>query len=119
MSMGSQINAFCIDVAKTKTLWTIQFDDGGYIKWCNDDGSEIFPLWSSKSRVERTLKVAAEELPGGKPVSIPFDQFIKEWLPDFVKAGVAVGPNWAGENLTGTSFDASELVERVKMNENY
>lgn len=113
MSMVSQISAFCRDVAKSKTLWTIQYEDGSYIKWCNEDGSEVFPLWSTESRVQRTLKVA-EELVGGKPVSIPFDQIIHEWLQDIIKAGVAIGPNWGGENLTGTSFDAVELIERVK-----
>lgn len=116
MSMGSQVKVFCKDVAKSKTLWTIQFDDGSYIKWCNDDGSEIFPIWSTESRVKRILDYA-DELGGGRPIAILFEVFLTEWLPNFTKAGVKLGPNWVGKNLSGTSFEAIELVERVKQNE--
>ena len=119
MSMGSQISAFCKDVAKSKKLWSIQFQDGSYIKWCNDDGSEIFPLWSSETRVEKILKYAGQELDGGKPISFSFDEFIKEWVPGFYENNVAVGPNWAGENISGTSFEVNELIERVRNNENF
>ena len=116
--MGSQISAFCRDISKTKIFWTIQFQDGSYIKWCNDDGSEIFPLWSTESRVKRTLKVATE-LEGGTPISISFDNFIQEWMPKLLKSSVSLGPNWAGENLTGTSFDAVELITRIKTTEGF
>lgn len=118
MSIGSQVSAFCRDISKTKMFWTIQFQDGSYIKWRNEDGSEIFPLWSTETRVQRTLKVATE-LEGGSPVSISFDNFIQDWLPELVENSVLLGPNWAGENLTGTSFDAMELITRVETAEEF
>jgi len=113
MSMGSQVSVFCKDVSNSEVFWTIQFEDGSYIKWCNDDDSEIFPLWSTESRVELTLK-RAEEFSGGKPIAISLDTFKTEWLPDLIKNSVSIGPNWSGENLSGSSYEAEELLARIK-----
>ena len=84
MSAGSQVSAFFPDIAKSKLFWTIQFEDGQYIKWCNEDRSEVFPLWSTKSRVEATLK-RVEEFEGGKPISISLNKFLDSWLPDLTE----------------------------------
>ena len=113
MSLGSQINSFCKDIAKSSVFWTMQFEDGQFIKWYNEDESEILPLWSSESRVIKAIKVEPE-FKGASPVSITFDNFLSEWLPDLIKSNIAIGPNWSGDNLTGTSFEANELIERVK-----
>jgi hypothetical protein len=113
MSLGSQINSFCKDIAKSNLFWTMQFEDGSFLKWYNDDESEILPLWSTESRVKKAIKVEPE-FKGATPVSITLEIFISEWLPDLDKNSIAIGPNWSGENLTGTSFEANELIDRIK-----
>ena len=112
MSVGSQVTAFCRDVARERTVWTIAFEDGDYLKWVNADETEVFPVWSTKTRVERVLKLG-EEFSGGRPVSFSLESFIHEWLPRLVETGTKLGPNWAGENLSGWSFEPEELIQRV------
>ncbi|MES9901785.1 MAG: DUF2750 domain-containing protein [Sedimenticola sp.] len=113
MSAAAQVSAFCRDIVKSKEIWTIQFDDNSFIKWENHDGSQVFPIWSTESRVKRVLKFG-EEFEGGEAVSFGFQEFLKSWLPRLTKEGVGLGPNWAGENLSGWSFEAQELIARVK-----
>lgn len=81
--------------------------------WKDEDGSEVLPLSSTESRVNLSLQ-AASEVEGGKAVSISFDDFETNWVPKFEKRNIRLGPNWAGENLSGTSFGALELFDRVR-----
>jgi len=113
MSAASQVSAFCRDVAKCKEVWTIQFEDNSFLKWQNPDGSEVFPVWSTESRVKRALKLS-EEFQGGVAVSFKWQVFLQDWLPKLLNNNVGLGPNWAGENLSGWSFEAQELIERVR-----
>ncbi len=113
MSMGSQISAFCRGVARKKLFWTIQFEDESLLEWVEEDGHEVLPFWSTQSRVEKALERID---PAGKAylAFIDYEKFITEWLPEMTKAGMKVGPNWSGENLTGTTFPASELISRIQ-----
>lgn len=113
MSAAAQVSAFCRDVVRSREIWSIQFEDGSYLKWVNPDGTEVFPIWSTESRVKRVLKLG-EEFKGGKAVSFAYEEFLTEWLPKFKREGIGLGPNWAGENLSGWSFEAQELISRVK-----
>ena len=113
MTSAAQVSAFCKDVAVNRRLWTIRVADKSYIKWQNPDGSEVFPVWSSQSRVERAIKLSGQ-FEGGEPKSFEFSEFVANWLPDFVKDKVGLGPNWAGKNLTGWTFKADELIRRVQ-----
>ena len=118
MSAAAQVSTFCKDIVKSKEIWTIQFNDDSFIKWENPDGSEVFPIWSTESRVKRVLKLG-EEFEGGKAVSFSFKEFLINWLPQLQKKGVSLGPNWAGENLSGWSFEAQELITRIKNTPGY
>ena len=113
MTTASQVNAFCRDLVKSKEIWTIQFLDATFIKWMNEDGSEVFPIWSTESRVKKVLEFG-DEFEGGSSVSFKFDEFLADWLPDLIEDSVGLGPNWAGSNLSGWTFEAQELMERVK-----
>jgi hypothetical protein len=113
MSAAPHVKAFCHDLAKTKKIWTIQFPDGSYIKWENEDGSEVFPVWSTESRVRKVLTYD-EAFEGASAVFFSFEEFLSEWLPKLINDSVRLGPNWAGKNLSGWTFGAQELINRVK-----
>jgi hypothetical protein len=113
MSAAPHVAAFCRDVAKNGKVWTIQLPDGSYIKWENDDGSEIFPLWSSKSRVEKVIDYE-KHFEGAVPTSFPYDTFLTEWVPKLRGESIGLGPNWAGENLMGWEMGVDEVVDRVQ-----
>ena len=112
MSMMSQVAAFCRDVYKTKLLWTIEFEDGALLQWFEDDGSQVLPFWSSESRVTKVIKLL-KDFDGGVPASIELDEFEADWVQDLVESNIRIGPNWAGENLSGTTFDANEMIRRI------
>jgi Protein of unknown function (DUF2750) len=113
MSAAPHVKAFCQDLVKTRNIWTIQFADGSYIKWENSDGSEVFPVWSTESRVRKVLSYE-EAFEGAAPVCFSLDVFLSEWLPKLTNEGTGLGPNWAGKNLSGWTFKAQELIDRVQ-----
>jgi hypothetical protein len=112
MSMMSQVAAFCRDVYQMKLLWTVEFEDGSILQWFEDDGSQVLPFWSSESRVKKVIKLL-EDFDGGLPASIELDEFEADWVQDLVDSNIRIGPNWAGEELSGTTFEANELVRRI------
>ena len=118
MNVAPHVKAFCEDVVNSRRIWTIQFSDGAYIKWENSDGSETMPVWSTESRVKKVMEYE-EAFDGASPVSFAFDEFLAEWLPQLLKKGTRLGPNWAGENLTGWEMGAQELIDRVKCTTGY
>lgn len=113
MSAAPHVKAFCVDVARSKTIWTIQFADGSYIKWQNEDGTEIMPVWSSESRVMKAIACEAD-FDGASPVGIGFDEFVADWMPKLLDENTGLGPNWAGESLMGWEMGAQELMDRVQ-----
>ncbi len=112
MSAAPHVAAFCKEVAKNKEIWTIQFIDESYIKWENEDGSEIFPVWSSRSRVQKIIS-SDEEFEGAVPVKFNFDEFLTDWMPTLIKNSTGLGPNWAGEKLMGWEMKAQEVIDRI------
>ena len=115
MNAAPHVAAFCKDVAKNKLVWTIQFLNGTYIKWENPDGSEIFPVWSTKSRVEKIIGYE-QEFKGAIPISFTLDEFRSDWLPKLIKNSTGLGPNWAGENVMGWEMEAQEVIDRILIN---
>ncbi|WP_039978439.1 DUF2750 domain-containing protein [Shewanella decolorationis] len=112
MSMMSQVAAFCREVYKTKLLWTIEFEDGSLLQWFEEDGSQVLPFWSSESRVTKVIELL-KDFDSGVPTSIEFDEFEAEWVLDLVASNIRIGPNWTGENLSGTTFEANEMIRRI------
>ncbi|AUD59113.1 hypothetical protein AYJ58_06235 [Shewanella sp. Pdp11] len=113
MSMGSQIAAFCKDVSKNKKMWTILFEDDSLLKWENEDGSVVIPIWSTQTRVEKAISLLVE-LENIESSYLPLEIFIDEWAPELDRSQVRVGPNWSGDNLSGTTFGALEIIQRIK-----
>jgi len=112
MSAAPHVAAFCKEVATNREVWTIQFPDGSYIKWENATGLEIFPVWSTKSRVQKIINYE-EEFEGATPVKFSFDEFLSDWMPILLKNATGLGPNWAGENLMGWEMGAQEIIDRI------
>ena len=113
MSMGSQIAAFCKDVSKNKKMWTILFEDDSLLKWENEDGSVVIPIWSTQARVEKAISLLVE-LENIEPSYLPLEIFIDKWAPELDRLQVRVGPNWSGDNLSGTTFGALDIIQRIK-----
>jgi len=115
MSAAAHVAVFCKDVAKNKNVWTIQLPDQNYIKWENSDGSEVFPVWSTKSRVQKIISYE-EEFDGAIPIKFTFEEFLSDWMPELLENSIRLGPNWAGENLMGWDMGAQEVIDRILLN---
>ncbi len=113
MSSAPHVSAFVKGVAKNKEIWTIQFPDKSYIKWEKDDGTEIFPVWSTKSRVEKIISYETA-FEGASVVSFTYGEFLTDWVPQLIKDSTGLGPNWAGENVMGWEMEAKEIIGRIE-----
>ena len=111
--MMSQVSSFCKDVVKSEVIWVLQFNGDTYVNWVNEDGSEVFPVWSSESRVKKVIKLVDVFL-DGKAFAITLDDFTQNWIPKFEKDKVSLGPNWVGENLSGTTFSPASFLHRIE-----
>ena len=116
--LGAQLSAFYKNIAEKKEMWVIRTGEESCLKWINEDGSEILPVWSTESRAKKIIKMISgtKEM---KPLCITEKEFYSKWIDELRNNNIAVGPNWAGDNITGTSLPVDVVVsgiEAVKKN---
>ena len=115
MSTAAQIAAFTRTVADEQTIWLLEFvADRSLLTWENEDGSSVLPVWSSRSRAELSIKRIQEEVDEVTASAISLDRFKTEFVPKFGETALLLGPNWAGENLTGWSLTPEDLFHRIQ-----
>lgn len=107
---ASQAWAFYRDVAKSRVVWTI-YDAGGYPAPVGDGGKRAQPFWSTRSRVERIIKIVPAYA-GFTPEEISWETFCAVWVPELTSDGTLVGVNWSGNRAVGYDMEP----ERVKRN---
>ena len=105
------------DAAEKETLWVIQLGDDDCLKWINKDGSEVIPVWSTESRVKRILKYLPE-ITQAKPLAIKLEDFCTDWFDNLNENGIGVGPNWAGKNISGTTFPIEDIISGIMATKN-
>jgi hypothetical protein len=112
MTLSAQLHAFYRDVAASWQLWAIRMPDGGYVQWTHPNGKRVLPVWSTESRLNRTMRHLSE-INGGVPHAIGFESFCAHWLPDLVRTSVSLGINWTGPQASGAELPPAAIVESV------
>jgi hypothetical protein len=113
MSASSvQAHQFYKDVAKNREVWTVRKGDV-FAKLTLGDGRITTPFWSTRSRVERVIK-SIPVYAGSEPVRIPFDEFIRDWIPPIQQEGGLLGINWSGASLRGFNLDAEFVLRAIQ-----
>jgi hypothetical protein len=72
------------------------------------------PLWSSKSRVQRIIKLNPDLLDGMSPLEITWDEFLLKHVPRLKKGNRKIGLNLSGKNITGIDRDIDGVIESIE-----
>jgi len=115
MSSGvPQANKFYEEVAETKVVWFGVLPGEILLEFDLKDKKVSFPVWSSKSRIERLKKLNPELLGKVEPRSVVWGQFKEHFLPILPPETKVVGVNLIGKKLTGIDIPAPLLVKQVE-----
>lgn len=109
---ASQAAAFYREVAERGSVWTIR-DADGFPAPLNSDGQRAHPFWSSRSRVERIIRLV-DAYRGFTPVEIDLDVFLNRWVPGLSKDGILVGVNWSGRRATGYDVAPEQVAASIR-----
>jgi hypothetical protein len=109
---ASQAWAFYREVAATRVLWTVR-DEGGFPAPLTSGGKRAQPFWSSRSRVERIIKLVPA-YSGFEPYEVTWEDFCGKWVPDLARDGLLVGVNWSGKRAVGYDIEPENLVRSVE-----
>ncbi|QSX39315.1 DUF2750 domain-containing protein [Shewanella cyperi] len=109
-----QANMFYEEVAETKVVWFGVLPGEILLEFDLKDKKVSFPMWSSKTRIERLKKINPELLGDVEPRSVNWQQFKELFLPILTSEQKVVGVNLSGKNLTGIDMPASLLVKQVE-----
>ena len=112
---GAQAHKFYEEVAKNRVLWgakDIERDKFLEFDIANDEVS--IPLWSSKSRVQRIIKLNPDLLEGLVPFEIEWDDFLEKYAPKLNEKNRKIGVNLSGKNITGFDRDINGVIQSVE-----
>ncbi len=111
---ASQAAAFYRDVAEHGKVWVLGDGEGNVAITKTSDGDEVTPVWSSESRLRKTLPRLDEGFQQDEPTEMSWDDFCDLYVEEFDADGVLLGINWSGENATGYDIPAKEVVANVE-----
>jgi hypothetical protein len=109
---SSQAWPFYRDVARNRKVWTVR-DARGFPAPKTSSGKRVQPFWSSRSRVERIIKVVPA-YSRFEPYEISWEEFCDKWAPGLSEDGLLVGVNWSGKRAVGYDMEPRRLVENVQ-----
>ena len=109
---ASQAAAFYRDVAKNRSLWTVE-DAGGYPAPMTSSGQRAQPFWSTRARAEKIISTV-EAYAGFVPVEIQWDRFCEIWVPGLTEDGLLMGLNWSGSRATGYDLAPVDVQRNVE-----
>lgn len=116
MSSGvPQANKFYEEVAGTKVVWFGVLPGEVLLEFDLEDKKVSFPVWSSKSRIERLKKLNPELFGDVESQSVSWQQFKEQFLPILPAEHKVIGVNLSGKHLTGIDIPASLLVKQVEV----
>lgn len=114
MSAGAQANKFYEEVAANGHLWYAEFRDGVALEFDLKNNKVSFPLWSSKSRIERLKRLNPELLGEVIAVGISWEDFKSVFVPMLQEKQRLVGVNLSGKGIAGFDMEISSLLRQVE-----
>lgn len=112
---GAQAHKFYEEVATKRVIWAAKkASTGDYLEFDISDNEVSMPLWSSKSRVQRIIKLNPELLEGMSPFEIKWDDFINDLVPSLKNQGRKIGVNLSGKNMLGFDRDVDGVLRSIE-----
>ena len=118
MSVGAQIDKFYLDVSEKAEIWHGEMPNGDRFEFDVKDGRVSFPVWSSKSRIQRLKKLSPEVLGEVEPKCISLSVFMNDLVPILVNKNRLINLNLSGKNLIGFDLELSRVVSNLEPIEN-
>ena len=113
MSVGAQIDKFYQEVGANKILWFAECLDGIAVEFDVSENEVTFPIWSSKSRIQRLKKLNPEILGSVTPRAMPWDEFKEHVVPILRETSRLVSLNLSGKNLTGFDLQLEQVIRNI------
>lgn len=105
---------FIEQVRDTQEVWGLQSDEGWAYCASNEyEDTDVLLFWSDRAYAQSHAK---GEWSRHKPVAIPLEEFIDNWLQGMDEDGVLVGPNW-DTGLCGLEVEPGEVAEKLTSDE--
>lgn len=111
---GAQANKFYEEVAENRSLWFAENREAIALEFDVKDNRVSFPLWSSKSRVQRIIKLNSEWLEGFTPKEISWDSFKEILVPILREKDRLVGVNLSGARISGFDMPIDSVIRQVE-----
>jgi hypothetical protein len=111
---GAQATKFYEEVSENLSLWFTERADGTALELDIKGNRVSFPLWSSKSRINRLKKLNPELLQGFEPREITWDFFKEVLVPILRKKNRLVGVNLSGKRLSGFDMSVDQVIRQVE-----
>lgn len=114
MSVGAQVTKFYEEVSENQYLWFGERQDGSTLEFDVGDNEVSFPVWSSKSRINRLKKMNPDLLSDIEPRGMSWVDFKQHMVPILEEKKRLVNLNLSGKNLTGFDLALSSLIKNVE-----
>lgn len=113
-SAGSQANKFYEEVAENRSLWFAENVERIALEFDVQDNRVSFPLWSSRSRIQRIIKLNPQLLEGYSPTEISWNLFKEQLVPILKEKERLVGVNLSGARLSGFDMPIDFVIRQVE-----
>jgi hypothetical protein len=110
-----QANIFYSQVSETREVWFGVMPGNIFLEFVstNKDRGAI-PVWSSKSRIERLIKLNPDLLGDVSIRGTDWDSFKAHIVPIFKEKNLMAGVNYSGKNLSGIDIEIDLLISQVE-----
>ena len=112
MVSGAHAKKFYLEVASNDFVWMLGGPSGNPVTVLSN-GARVFPLWSSRTRIEKIIQTV-DGYSQCVVLGNSWTDFEEMWAPHLASDGVLVGVNWSGSNATGYEMAVELVVDAVR-----
>ncbi|MCG7534423.1 DUF2750 domain-containing protein [Pseudoalteromonas sp. OOF1S-7] len=98
IELESEVVNFVVTAKEQEQVWALGSDDGGLVVVDSNqfEESDVLLLWDSEDNAQAQCR---DEWADFKPVAIPLDELLDEWVEDLRDDNALLGLNWNDDNV--------------------
>jgi Protein of unknown function (DUF2750) len=110
---AAQADAFYLEVAQDRCVWTIQDEGGIPAPMDSHSGQRCMPFWSKRSRAQRVIDTLPAYAGFRADLKIELNVWFERWLPGLEQDGMLIGVNWSGKRATGYDMSSADMLRNL------